>query len=86
MGHIHRMTAAPGHLLAVRLHAGPQSLRAKLGSGLLPRTIRLCVRCCQNPAGFWVSRDNGGVTHRPWCLSCTDRLDGDRYTITPFGG
>ena len=86
MGHIHRMTAAPGHPRAVRSSALPQSLRAMLGSRLLPRTIRLCIHCCQNPAGFWVSHDNSSVTRRPWCLSCSDQLDRGRYAVTPFGG
>ena len=65
---------------------GPRSLRAMPGSGLLPRAIRLCIHCGQNPAGFWVSRGNGGVARRPWCLSCADQLDRGRYAVTPFGG
>ena len=65
MGHIHRMTAAPGHPLAVRSYAARRCLPAMLGSGLLPRTIRLCIHCGQNPAGFWVSRGNGAVARRP---------------------
>jgi hypothetical protein len=86
MGHIHRMTVAPERPEAVRSHVLSQSLRAMLGSSLLPRTIRLCIHCRQNPAGFWVSRENGSVTRRPWCLSCSHQLDRGRYAVTPFGG
>ena len=86
MGHIHRMTVAPERPKAVRSHALSQGLRALLGLSLLPRTIQLCIHCRQNPAGFWVSRENGSVTRRPWCLSCSHQLDRGCYAVTPFGG
>ena len=50
------------------------------------RTFQLCIHCHQNPAGFWVSRNNGRVVHRPWCLSCCQELDQDLCDVTPFGG
>jgi hypothetical protein len=55
-------------------------------SGLLPRTIQLCVHCRQRPAGFWVRRAGGVVVRRPWCLSCSQELDRDHYDVIPFGG
>jgi hypothetical protein len=39
----------------------------------------------ENPAGFWVSRRNGQVVHRPWCLSCCRELDSDLCDVIPFG-
>lgn len=56
-----------------------------LGAGMLPRTVQLCIHCRQNPAGFWVSRREGQVARRPWCLSCTLELDQDRCVVTRFG-
>ena len=35
---------------------------------------------------LWVSHGNGCVTRRPWCLSCSHRLDQGRDAVTPFGG
>jgi hypothetical protein len=55
-------------------------------SGVLPRTIQLCIHCQQRPAGFWVRRTGGTVVRRPWCLSCCQDLDRDRYDVIPFGG
>jgi hypothetical protein len=52
---------------------------------MLPRTVQLCIHCRQNPAGFWVSRREGQVARRPWCLSCTLELDQDRCVVTRFG-
>jgi hypothetical protein len=52
---------------------------------LLPRTIQLCVRCRQNPAGFWISGRDARVARRPWCLSCCQCLDEGRYEVIPFG-
>lgn len=54
--------------------------------GLLPHTIRLCIHCRQNPAGFWVSRTGGRTVRRPWCLSCCQGLDRDRCDVIPFDG
>ena len=53
---------------------------------MLPRTIQLCIHCQQRPAGFWVRRTGGTVVRRPWCLSCCQELDRDRYDVIPFGG
>jgi hypothetical protein len=49
-------------------------------------TFQLCVHCRQSPAGFWVSRRNGTVVRRPWCLACCKELDPGRCDVTPFGG
>lgn len=51
---------------------------------LLRHSIQLCIHCRQNPAGFWVSRDNSQVVRRPWCLSCCQHLDPARYRVQPF--
>jgi hypothetical protein len=51
---------------------------------LLPRTIKLCIHCQQNPAGFWVSHDSGQTTRRPWCLTCCQDLDPHRYHLSRF--
>ncbi len=53
-------------------------------SGLLPRTIQLCIHCRRNPAGFWVSRDSGQTVRRPWCLSCCQNLDPGYCHVQPF--
>jgi hypothetical protein len=53
-------------------------------SGLLPRTIQLCIHCRRNPAGFWVSRDSGQTVRRPWCLSCCQNLDPGCCHVQPF--
>jgi len=47
-------------------------------------TVQLCVHCRQRPAGFWVSRGNAAVVHRPWCLGCCDQLDRAHCAIVPF--
>ena len=52
--------------------------------GALPRTIQLCIQCLANPAGFWVSRTGSQTVRRPWCLSCCQELDPDRYDVIPF--
>jgi hypothetical protein len=52
--------------------------------GLPPRTVQICIRCQENPAGFWVSGQIAGVTRRPWCLSCCQQLDRNRCAIAPF--
>jgi hypothetical protein len=66
-----------------RRRTGPFTRTA---SGVLPRTIQLCVHCQQRPAGFWVRRTGGTVMRRPWCLSCCQDLDRDRYDVITFGG
>jgi hypothetical protein len=53
--------------------------------GLLPRTVQLCVRCRESPAGFWVRLKDATVTRRPWCLSCCHELDRGCGDIIPFG-
>jgi hypothetical protein len=52
--------------------------------GLRPHTVQLCIHCRQRPAGFWVSRRGGQIVRRPWCLSCCQELDRDRYNVVPF--
>jgi len=52
--------------------------------GLPPRTMQICIRCRENPAGFWVSGNTTSVTRRPWCLSCCQHLDWTCCTIAPF--
>jgi hypothetical protein len=52
---------------------------------LRPRTLQLCVCCQENPAGFWVSRQPGSVTRRPWCLLCCQWLDRRSCAVVPFG-
>lgn len=51
---------------------------------LLPRTIKICVHCRQNPAGFWLSRTGAAVVRRPWCLSCCQEADLSSCAVTPF--
>ena len=53
--------------------------------GLLPHTVHLCMHCRENPAGFWVSHKSAQAVRRPWCLSCCDTLDQDRYDVVRFG-
>jgi protein-arginine kinase activator protein McsA len=53
---------------------------------LLPRAIQLCAHCQQRPAGFWHRRTSGQTVRRPWCLSCCQGLDRDRYDVIAFGG
>lgn len=31
-----------------------------------------CTKCSK-PAGFWVSRSEGAISRRPWCLLCIDK-------------
>jgi hypothetical protein len=49
------------------------------------RTVKLCIHCRENPAGFWVRRRNGKVAQRPWCLSCCEELDPGLCDVIPFG-
>ena len=62
-----------------------ETLRAIIAPGMLPRTVQLCIHGRQSPAGFWVSRKNGQVVRRPWCLSCCQGLDRGRCDVIPFG-
>ena len=57
-----------------------------IARGMPPHTIQLCAHSQQRPAGFWVRRTGGTVVRRPWCLSCCQDLDRDRYDVIPFGG
>jgi len=54
--------------------------------GLPPRTVQICIRCRENPAGFWVSGTSASVTRRPWCLSCCQEADLTCCVIARFGG
>ena len=51
---------------------------------LLPHAIQLRIHCRHNPAGFWVSRNDGQTVRRPWCLSCCQHLDPASHHIAPF--
>jgi hypothetical protein len=73
-------------LASTRPQAPPGRLRMVIMPGLLPRTVQLCIHCRESPAGFWVSRENGKVVRRPWCLSCCQELDRSRCAVIPFGG
>jgi hypothetical protein len=73
-------------LASTRPQAPPERLRMMITPGLRPRTVQLCIHCRESPAGFWVSRKNGKVVRRPWCLSCCQGLDGGRCDVIPFGG
>lgn len=84
---------APAGTLATsepRVGARPHALRGWLRTmaapARLPHTFQLCIHCQQNPAGFWVSRTGGKTARRPWCLSCGQGLDRDRFDMIPFGG
>jgi hypothetical protein len=79
MSHIHLIRRS----LALAPH---ERLRMMITPGLLPRTVQLCIHCRESPAGFWVSRKNGKVARRPWCLSCCQGLDWGRCDVIPFGG
>jgi hypothetical protein len=70
----------PGRTVIVSL------LHTLIASGRLPHTVQLCIHCRANPAGFWVSHNSAKAVRRPWCLSCCDVLDPDRYDVTRFGG
>ncbi|HUC23304.1 MAG TPA: hypothetical protein VMA73_11405 [Streptosporangiaceae bacterium] len=60
-------------------------LHKLIAPGLLPHTVHLCMHCRANPAGFWVSSKSAQAVRRPWCLSCCDTLDQDRYDVVRFG-
>jgi hypothetical protein len=49
------------------------------------RTILVCSRCHEHPAGFWVGLRGAAVVRRPWCLTCCARLDRARCEMVPFG-
>jgi hypothetical protein len=51
---------------------------------LVPHTVRLCIHCRHNPAGFWVSRTSDQTVRRPWCLSCCQDLDPACHHVKPF--
>jgi hypothetical protein len=51
----------------------------------LLHTVQLCIHWRANPAGFWVGHNSAKAVRRPWCLSCCDVLDPDRYDVTRFG-
>jgi hypothetical protein len=55
-----------------------------IAPGLMPRTIQLCTRCQQNPAGFWVSSSSGQTVRRPWCLACLPELDRGSCHVIPL--
>jgi hypothetical protein len=68
------------------LRSGPGIARRarRLLPRLLPHTVQLCIRCRENPAGFWVSSTGGRTARRPWCLSCCETLDRTRCDVRAF--
>jgi hypothetical protein len=72
----------PGHRSSPA--APTASRRTMTAPGLLPHTVQRCIHCRRNPAGFWVSRTGGQTVRRPWCLSCCQGLDRDRFDLIPF--
>jgi hypothetical protein len=69
-----------------RSPAPPEQRRALVVPAILPRTVQLCVHCRERPAGFWVSRTDGKVVRRPWCLSCCQGLAPERCEVIQFDG
>jgi hypothetical protein len=65
--------------------AKPASSLAAVLRRLLPRAIRLCVHCRENPAGYWVSHRGDRTVRRPWCVSCSHGLDWRDCDVIPFG-
>ena len=63
----------------------PASSLATVLRRLLPRTIQLCVRCREKPAGYWVSHRGDRTARRPWCVSCSHGLDWRDCDVIPFG-
>jgi hypothetical protein len=86
--HIALRCAAGHHFrMAVdRLPAPAQEQLAAQEARSKARTVQLCIRCRENPAGFWVSRNDSRVVRRPWCLSCCQELDQSLCDVIPFGG
>jgi hypothetical protein len=83
------LTCAAGHhfrMAVDRLTAQAQEQLAGLQTRTRLRIHRVCVHCLQNPVGFWVTRRNGHVVRRLWCLSCCQELDPSRCDAIPFGG
>lgn len=85
--HVALSCAADHHFrMAVdRLPAPAQEQLAVQETHARTRTVQLCIHCLENPAGFWVSRRNSKVVHRPWCLSCCQELDPGLCDVVPFG-
>jgi hypothetical protein len=84
-GHHFRMAADRLAIQAPKRPLPPaRGLRNMLRAGMLPRPVQLCIHCRENPAGFWVSRHDGQVARRPWCLSCCAELDPGRCAVIPF--
>ena len=83
------LSCAAGHhfrMAVDRLSAQAQQQLAVQETRAGTRTVQICIHCMENPAGFWVSRRNSRVVHRPWCLSCCQELDPDLCDVTPFAG
>ena len=83
------LSCAAGHhfrMAVDRLPAQAQEQLAVQETRTKTRTVQLCIHCRENPAGFWVSRRNSRVVHRPWCLSCCQELDPGLCDVVPFAG
>jgi hypothetical protein len=68
-----------------RLPAQAQEQLAGQETRSRARGVQICIHCKENPAGFWVSRNNSQVVRRPWCLSCCQELDRGRCNVIPLG-
>jgi hypothetical protein len=77
------LSCAGGHHFRMAAD-GLATCAASREAGIRPRTVQLCIHCRQIPAGFWVSRKNAVVSHRPWCLSCSMELDRSACEVVPF--
>jgi len=87
VGHV-ALSCAAGHhyrMAVDRLPAPGQEQLAVQETRSKGRTIQVCIHCRENPAGFWISRRNSQVVHRPWCLSCCQELDPGLCDVVPFG-
>jgi hypothetical protein len=87
-GRFTRRVAAGASVAARQNRPAPATANSRWRTITMPRllshTIQLCVRCRQNPAGFWVSRSGDQTVRRPWCLSCCQDLDPACHHIRPF--
>ena len=76
---------AAGQPWAAPTAATPQ-WRMMTAARLRPRIVQLCIRCRQNPAGFWVSHTGDQTARRPWRLSCCQALGPSRYHVIGSDG
>jgi hypothetical protein len=75
--HFNRRASARGR-------ANPGKMRTRVLTARLPHIIQLCVHCRDSSAGFWVSCTGGQTVRRPWCLSCCQALNHERFDVIPL--